>query len=101
MKYKCKENDAVIELGKDKEEVLISINEEKVKTVIGIKDLKQALILFGVSCSSTPKEAIMHYDHLIKKDLATTFKELRDHGTHADFCDKINEVRTKAILNYS
>lgn len=101
MKYECKENDAIIELGRDKGELLISINGEKVKTVIGLKDLNKALILFGVSCSSTPKEAIMHYDYLIKKDLHKTFKELRDHGTHADFCDKINDIRTKAVLNYS
>ena len=48
MKYECKENDAIIELGKDKEELFISIKKEKAKTVIGLKDLKQALILFGV-----------------------------------------------------
>ena len=50
MKYKCKENDAIIEIGKDKSEILISINgdNECGKTVIGLKDLKNALTLFDV-----------------------------------------------------
>jgi len=48
MIYKCKENDAIIELGKDKDELLIYIDGETSKTVIGLKDLNEALILFGV-----------------------------------------------------
>ena len=48
MKYECKENDCLIEMGKDKSEILISVKGETAKTVIGLKDLSQALILFGV-----------------------------------------------------
>ena len=51
MKYECKENDAVIELGRDKDEVLVYIQGETAKTVIGLKDLHQALNIFGVSVS--------------------------------------------------
>lgn len=51
MKYECKENDAIIELGRDKDEVLIYIQGESAKTVIGLKDLHQALNIFGVSNS--------------------------------------------------
>jgi hypothetical protein len=49
MEYECKENDCLIEMGKDKSEILIYVKGETAKTVIGLKDLKQALILFGVS----------------------------------------------------
>ena len=49
---------------------------------------------------SCPVEAIMHYDKLIKTKLPITFQELRDHGTHADFCDKINDLREEAKSNY-
>ena len=49
MKYECKENDAIIEMGKNNSEILISINGETAKTVIGLNDLNKALILFGVS----------------------------------------------------
>lgn len=48
MEYKCKENDVIIELGIDKDELYISAGGERVKTVIGLSDLKQALILFDV-----------------------------------------------------
>ena len=53
MKYKCKENDVVIELHEN--ELWIGINGDKRcgKTVIGLKDLNQALNEFSVvgSCS--------------------------------------------------
>lgn len=48
MKYECKENDALIELGKDKSEVLISIQGDTSKIIIGVKDLKEAMSLFGI-----------------------------------------------------
>jgi hypothetical protein len=64
-----------------------------------VEAVKQILVLFNVS-GSLEKDAIMHYDLLIKRDLPNTFKTLRDHGTHCDFCDKINDIRTEAILNY-
>ncbi len=48
MKYECKENDSLIEMGRDKSEILISVKGETAKTVIGLKDLNEALILFGV-----------------------------------------------------
>ena len=44
--------------------------------------------------------AIMHYDKLIKTKLQRTFEPLQDHGTHADFCDKINNLREEAKSNY-
>jgi hypothetical protein len=59
----------------------------------------ELLNLFSVS-GSREKDAIMHYDLLIKRDLPNTFKPLRDHGNHCDFCNKINDIRTEAILNY-
>lgn len=49
MKYECKENDALIELGKDKSEVLISIQGDTSKIIIGVKDLKEAMSLFGIT----------------------------------------------------
>jgi hypothetical protein len=49
---------------------------------------------------SCPIEAIMHYDKLIKTKLERTFEPLRDHGTHAEFCDKINDLREEAKSNY-
>lgn len=49
MKYKCKENDAIIELSKSKDEILICIDGEKSKTVIGLKDLHNALKEFGLN----------------------------------------------------
>lgn len=49
MKYKCKENDARIE--KHDNELWISVKGDKKcgKTIISLKDLNQALTLFGVS----------------------------------------------------
>ena len=49
MKYECKENDCIIEMGEDKSELLISISGDTSKLVIGLKDLNQALSLFNVS----------------------------------------------------
>lgn len=66
MKYKCKENDAIIELGKQKDELLIYINGEKVKTVIGLKDLNEALLKFEINncnCETVIKE--LHYGYNI------------------------------------
>lgn len=55
MKYKCKENDARIE--KHNDELWISVKGDKKcgKTVISLKDLNQALTLFGVSNSFDKK----------------------------------------------
>ena len=53
-----------------------------------------------VVSGSSDLDAIMHYDNLIKTELPRTFKELNNHGTHAEFCDKINVVREKAKDNY-
>ena len=49
MKYECKQNDCLIEISEDKSELLISINGDTQKLVIGLKDLNQALSLFNVS----------------------------------------------------
>lgn len=69
----------------------------------GIIDEKEArtllLGLLGVR-GSCPIAAIMHYDKLIKTKLERTFEPLRDHGTHADFCNKINDLREEAKSNY-
>ena len=61
MKYECKENDCLIEIGRDKNEILISVQGEIGKTVIGLKDLNEALILFGVSQRSEPLVAFMNW----------------------------------------
>jgi hypothetical protein len=66
-------------------------------------DFEQWLVknfdLYRVS-GSCPIEAIMHYDKLIKTKLERTFEPLRDHGIHAEFCDKINDLREEAKSNY-
>ena len=51
MKYNCKENDVIIE--KKEDEIWIGVDSDTKcgKTVIGLKDLTQALILFGVRVS--------------------------------------------------
>lgn len=46
MKYKCKENDCLIEMEQDKSEILISAEGDTVQTVIGLKDLHEALVSF-------------------------------------------------------
>jgi len=51
MKYECKENDAIIELGKEKDELLVFIDGEKSKTIIGLNDLFFALKKFGLIAS--------------------------------------------------
>ena len=68
--------------------------------VEGLKDAQTQALTIPIVSGSREKDAIMHYDMLIKRDLPNTFKTLRDHGTHRDFCDKINDIRTEAILNY-
>lgn len=57
------------------------------------------LILFGVS-GSLVDDAILDYDLAIKRDLPNTFEPLRDHGTHVDFCKKLNDIRNKVRENY-
>lgn len=57
MIYKCKENDAVLELGRDKDEILVCAEGETVKTVVGLKDLIQALTLFGVDFPQPPTKS--------------------------------------------
>jgi len=52
MKYKCKENDAIIELGKYKDELYIYIDGERSKTVVGLSDLLNALEEFGIDTST-------------------------------------------------
>lgn len=47
MEYKCKENDAVIEINRSKDELLIRIDGEPSSTIIGLKDLFFALKEFG------------------------------------------------------
>lgn len=59
MKYECKENDCLIEMGKDESEILISVKGETAKTIIGLKDLNEALILFGVVKSLPTIESII------------------------------------------
>lgn len=68
--------------------IKVKLSEVKILTLTDV----------SISC---PKEAIMHYDNLIKTKLPITFQELRDHGTHAEFCDKINDLREEAKSNYS
>lgn len=64
MKYECKENDCLIEIGKDKSEIFISVKGETAKTVIGLKDLNEALILFGVVKSLKEKNSgVIKYKH--------------------------------------
>ena len=48
MKYNCKENDVIIE--KKEDEIWVSVEGDTKcgKTVVGLKDLNEALILFGV-----------------------------------------------------
>jgi hypothetical protein len=62
MEYECKENDCLIEMGKDKSEILIYVKGETAKTVIGLKDLKQALILFSVS-DCNMQDFMEHYQN--------------------------------------
>jgi len=74
----------------------VGINPEY---VIWLEKRILALYIPRVS-GSCPIEAIMHYDKLIKTKLERTFEPLRDHGTHADFCNKINDIREEAKSNY-
>jgi len=59
MEYECEENDCLIEMGRDKSEILISVQGETAKTVIGLKDINQALIFFGVS---NQRELLIAYE---------------------------------------
>jgi hypothetical protein len=56
MIYECKENDCIIEMGKDESEVLIYAKGDTVKTVIGLKDLKGAFKKFELI--NTPKDQL-------------------------------------------
>ena len=81
----------------------ITLNKCEVGTnpeyVIWLEKRILALSIPRVS-GSCPIAAIMHYDKLIKTKLERTFEPLRDHGTHADFCNKINDLREEAKSNY-
>ena len=67
--------------------------------VVWLENKMLALFINGVS-GSCCKEAIMLYDKLIKTKLERTFEPLRDHGTHSEFCNKINDLREEAKSNY-
>lgn len=73
--------------------------EEGINILTLANKQKEAFSIQRVS-GSCPIEAIMHYDKLIKTKLERTFEPLRDHGTHAEFCDKINDLREEAKSNY-
>lgn len=65
-----------------------------------LKDYETEQLAIPRVSGSCPIDAIMHYDKLIKTKLERTFEPLRDHGTHADFCNKINDLREEAKSNY-
>ena len=45
--YKCKENDAIITLSKDRSEVSIKIDKDTSSIIVGREDLKKAMELFS------------------------------------------------------
>ena len=67
MKYKCKENDCIIELGREKDEILVSEAGDKSKIIIGLKDLNKALVSFGVK-EKLPVKNIKKAVHQFKKE---------------------------------
>ena len=77
MKYKCKENDAIIELGKNKDELLIYIDGETTKTVIGVKDLIKSLKVLKIDTDSDLFNDFWFKssDLLAKKDIHTEYRE--------------------------
>jgi len=46
-------------------------------------------------------DIIMEFDVAIKDKLPNTYKPLRDHGAHADFCDKLNDIRSEVKKKYN
>lgn len=58
MKYKCKENDGVIELGPKGDEIYISIDGDTAMIVIGVNDLFKALNEFGIGYEEEHKKQI-------------------------------------------
>lgn len=48
MVFKCLDNDVIIEYKKENEELYISCEGEKMKTVVGVVDLKMALEKFNL-----------------------------------------------------
>lgn len=46
------------------------------------------------------KKVLLRYDRAIKEEIAVKLEWLRDHGTHAEFCDIITDIRENVLDTY-
>jgi len=70
-----------------------------------VEALKQGQSLPIDSVSGTvgledAKKVLLRYDQAIKEEIAVKLEWLRDHGTHAEFCDIITDIRENVLDTY-
>ena len=46
------------------------------------------------------KKVLLRYDQAIKEEIAVKLEWLRDHGTHAEFCHIITDIRENVLDTY-
>ena len=61
------------------------LNIDDVSGTVGLEDAKKVLL---------------RYDQAIKEEIAVKLEWLRDHGTHAEFCDIITDIRENVLDTY-
>lgn len=54
----------------------------------------------GTVCLEDAKKVLLRYDQAIKEEIAVKLEWLRDHGTHAEFCDIITDIRENVLDTY-
>jgi len=78
-------------------------NEGYVKGMNVAMNRIKELSLFSVSGTvglEDAKKVLLRYDQAIKEEIAVKLEWLRDHGTHAEFCDIITDIRENVLDTY-
>ena len=54
----------------------------------------------GIVPLETAKKVLFKFDRAIQEQIAIKLEWLRDHGTHAEFCDIITDIRENVLDTY-
>ena len=77
----------------DRENAIETLNKLKLK-------LFSIPVVSGTVGLEDAKKVLLRYDQAIKEEIAVKLEWLRDHGTHAKFCDIITDIRENVLDTY-
>ena len=75
------------------EKMILEFAQEQVKK-LNIDDVS------GTVGLEDAKKVLLRYDQAIKEEISVKLEWLRDHGTHAEFCDIITDIRENVLDTY-